>query len=512
MPAMTELEARFRRLSHIEGAEGVLSWDWAVNMPKGGATVRAAQMATLAEIGHDILTAPDLPALFDDAAAELAAGAPADQAGADRLGWQQANLAEMRRRHAHATALPADLVRRRAEAASTSEMIWREARAADDFARFAPALAQVLKLEREAAAAKGAALGLPPYEALLDAYDPGRRTADIDRIFARLEAELPVIRDAALAAQAARPQPVRPQGPFPVAAQRALGIRLMTMAGFPFDHGRLDVSHHPFSGGVPDDLRITTRYDEADFAESAMAVLHETGHALYEHGLPRDWRDQPVGLARGMTIHESQSLLTEMQASRSRPFMTAFAAAAREAFGAAADDPAYDADNLHALMVRVRPGFIRVNADEVTYPGHVMLRYGLERAMIAGDLAVDDLPGAWREGMARLVGVVPDTDRDGCLQDIHWPSGAFGYFPTYSLGAMAAAQLFQAARRALPALDDDLARGDFSGLLGWLRTHVHGQGCRWSADELIERATGAPLSADAFLGHLRRRYLGDGPA
>lgn len=508
MSAMAELERRFRRLSHIEGAEGVLGWDWAVNMPKGGAAARSAQMATLAEIGHGLLTASDLPALFDDAAAELDGITPDTADAADHIGWQRANLAEMRGRHAHATALPADLVVRQAEASSACEMIWREARAANDFARFAPALDHVLSLAREVAAAKGAALGLPPYAALLDAYDPGRRPEDIDRIFTRLEAELPVIREAALAAQAARPQPLRPRGPFPVAAQRELGIRLMTMAGFPFDHGRLDVSHHPFSGGVPDDLRITTRYDEADFAESAMAVLHETGHALYEHGLPKAWRDQPVGLARGMTLHESQSLLIEMQASRSRPFMTAFAECARLAFGADADDPAYGADNLHALMVRVKPGLIRVTADEVTYPGHVILRYRLERAMIAGDLLVADLPGAWAEGMARLVGVVPDTDRDGCMQDIHWPTGSFGYFPTYSLGAMAAAQLFQAARRALPDLDDDLSRGDFAGLLGWLRANVHSQGCRWSADALILRATGAPLGPDDFLAHLRQRYLG----
>ncbi len=305
--------------------------------------------------------------------------------------------------------------------------------------------------------------------------------------------------------QRARPAPLPLDGPFDVAAQRALGVKLMAALGFEFAHGRLDVSHHPFCGGTPDDVRITTRFDPADFTSSLMAVLHETGHALYERGLPAAWRHQPVGGARGMSLHESQSLLIEMQACRSRAFAEFAAPLARAAFGGAG--PAWDADNLHRLSTRVVPGLIRVDADEVTYPAHVILRYRLERALLAGELDLADLPGAWRDGMRSLLGIAPDDDKDGCLQDIHWPSGAWGYFPTYTLGAMTAAQLFAAARTQLPGLIKDLARGDFSQLLGWLRANVHGHGSRYSAAELLTRATGAPLGVAAFKRHLEARYL-----
>ena len=252
-------------------------------------------------------------------------------------------------------------------------------------------------------------------------------------------------------------------------------------------------------------MRITTRFDPQDFTSALMGVLHETGHALYERGLPVDWRHQPVGTARGMSLHESQSLLIEMQACRSHAFATFAAPLARAAFERAG--PAWEADNLYRLNTRVEPGLIRVDADEVTYPAHVILRYRLERALLAGDLALADLPGAWRDLMRELLGIAPPDDKDGCLQDIHWPSGAWGYFPTYTLGAMTAAQLFAAARARLPGLLDDLARGDFSRLLGWLREHVHAKGSRFSAAEILVQATGSPLTVDAFKRHLEARYL-----
>jgi len=235
-------------------------------------------------------------------------------------------------------------------------------------------------------------------------------------------------------------------------------------------------------------------------------VLHETGHAMYERGLPAAWRYQPVGHARGMALHESQSLLVEMQVSRSREFFDWAAPVIADAFGAGG--PAWTAENLHRLAIRVERGFIRVEADEVTYPAHVVLRTRLERALIAGDLAVAELPGAWNDGMAALLNIVPPDDRLGCLQDIHWPGGDFGYFPTYTLGAMAAAQLAEAARRDDPDVMAGVARGDFAPLMAWLRRHVHGKGSLLSTDELLGEATGRPLDAAAFKTHLTRRYLG----
>ena len=281
----------------------------------------------------------------------------------------------------------------------------------------------------------------------LDQFEPGGSSAHIDEVFADLADFLPGFLDDVLARQAAQPEPLPLEGPFPSGKQEALGRKLMAAVGFDFDHGRLDVSLHPFCGGVPDDVRITTRYDEGDFMTAIMGVLHETGHAMYERGLPADWRLQPVGEARGMAMHESQSLMVEMQACRSAEFVSFLAPLARDAFGGG---PAWEAENLLRHYNRVKPDFIRVDADEVTYPAHVILRYRLEKALIAGEMELAELPGEWNEGLKELLGITPPDDRLGCLQDIHWYDGAWGYFPTYTLGAMTAAQLFAAAKSSKP--------------------------------------------------------------
>ena len=496
MTAYQTLEQRFARLAALEGAAGILGWDAQTLMPDGAAEARGDQLAILRGLAHEILTAPE--AAEDLAAAERASGLES---------WPAANLREMRRAQAHATAVPRDLVEASSRAVSRSEMVWREARRDADFARLEPHLAEVLRLQREIGQAKGAALGLDPYDALLDSYDPGMRRAVIDPLFADLTSWLPALIARAREIQAARPAPLPLTGPFDVAVQRDLGLKLMEAVGFDFTRGRLDISLHPFCGGATDDVRITTRYDAADFGRALMGVLHETGHALYEQGRPAAWRHQPVGAARGMSLHESQSLIIEMQACRSREFFTFLAPLLRAAFGRSG--PEWSAENLHALNTRVAPGFIRVDADEATYPAHILLRYRLETAMIAGDLAVRDLPGAFNDGLRELLGLTVPDDRVGCLQDIHWPSGAFGYFPTYTLGAMAAAQLFRAARSAEPALPGCLAEGDFGPLRGWLRSNVHEVGSLLGTDDLLTRATGAPLGTASFRAHLEARYLGD---
>jgi len=495
MAAYRELERRFRRLANVEGATAILHWDWATMMPPGGAESRGEQLATLGLIRHDMLTDPALADLL--AAAEAEAG--------DLDDWQRANLREMRRVWRHANAVPGDLVEALDRQAARTEMVWRSARTDDDFAAFAPELGTLLGLVREKAAAKADALGCAPYDALLDGYEPGGRSAVIDRLFDDLAGFLPDFIETALERQAAGPEVKPLSGPFPVEKQEALGRRLMSALDFPFDRGRLDISHHPFSGGTPDDVRITTRYDEEDFMSSVMAVLHETGHALYELNLPGAWRYQPVSDARGMSIHESQSLLIEMQASRSREFLGFLAPLLRETFGG--EGPEWDADNLYRHYTRVERSLIRVDADEVTYPVHIIVRYRLEKAMIAGDLQMPDLPAAWNEQMQALLGVTPPNDRLGCLQDIHWAGGDFGYFPTYTLGAMTAAQLFDAACRTVPDIKPALARGDFRPLKAWLNENIHAWGSYHSTEELIAHATGRPLDDAVYREHLRTRYL-----
>ncbi len=491
--AYQDLTARFRRIGVIEDALGILHWDQATLMPEGSAPARAEQIATLSVLRHELLTQAQIGDLLD-------AGD-----GGDGDDWQRANLREMHRNYLHATAVPADLVEARSRADAACELAWRKARADNDYASLLPSLEEVLRLAREVAAAKSAKLGLSPYDALLDGYEPGARSAEIDAVFADLAAFLPGFLQEVLEAQRRRPEPLMPEGPFPVETQNALGRQLMRAIGFDFHRGRLDISLHPFCGGSTGDIRITTRYDEADFTSSLMGVLHETGHAMYEAGLPEAWRYQPVGSALGMAIHESQSLLIEMQVCRSRPFLAYAGPLMQQAFDGSG--PAWQLENLYRLYTRVEPGFIRVDADEVTYPAHIILRYRLERALIAGDLALADLPAAWNDGMKELLGIVPPDDRLGCLQDIHWPSGEFGYFPTYTMGAIAAAQIYAAARRANLDLEANISKGEFAPLMGWLRDNIHGQGSRLVADDLLTAATGEPLNPKVFEQHLRERYL-----
>jgi len=473
----------------------MLHWDAAAMMPAGGAAARTEQLAALRGIAHQHLSTPEI--------SELLAQAESESDALDE--WQGANLREMRRRRLHAAALPGGLVEAESRACSECEAAWRDARLQGDFPAILPLLERVLHLEREIAAIKAQPLGTSPYEALLDQYEPGGSVATIDRLFDELARFLPDLLEAVLTRQAAMPPPT-PSGPFPVELQRRVSMQLMERIGFDFAHGRLDVSAHPFCGGTPDDVRITTRYDESDFARALMGVLHETGHALYQRGLPAQWRLQPVGRARGMAVHESQSLLLEMQVCRSRTFLNFAAPILREAFGG--DGPGWEAETLYRRQIRVRRSLIRVDADEVTYPAHVILRYRLERAMIAGDLVPGDLPGAWAEGLRQLLGIAPADDREGCLQDIHWYDGVWGYFPTYTLGALIAAQLFEAAREAVPNVLGAIAQGEFAPLLGWLRERVHSKGSLLSTDELVENATGRPLGTASFRRHLHDRYLG----
>lgn len=496
---MAPYRALAQRFDHhylLESSANLLEWDAQALMPAGGGELRAAQLGTLRVLAHEAIAAADTADLI--AAAQ--ASPPDDP-------WERANLDAMRRAWVHAAAVPSDLVEARTRATSRCELAWRSARADDDFARLAPQLTEVVSLTRQVGEAKAAAMGLSVYDALADEYEPGARAAVLEPLFARIERELPPLVDDILAVQARAPAaPDRlGGGPFPAERQAALGRVLAERMGFDFTRGRLDVSAHPFCGGAAEDVRMTTRYDERDFLSSVMGVVHETGHALYEMGLPRAWVRQPVGQAAGMGIHESQSLLMEMQAARTPDFLGYLAGVAAKELGI--DAGVLTPGALVARAMRVQRSLIRVDADEATYPLHVALRFTLERALLTGDLPVGDLPGAFRERMERVVGIRPDTDRDGCLQDVHWPSGAFGYFPSYTIGAIAAAQLFAAARKAHPTIPSELSRGDFSSLLSFARENVHQHGSRYDTNALLERATGRGLDVESLFAHLRARYL-----
>ncbi|MBV8911686.1 MAG: carboxypeptidase M32 [Acetobacteraceae bacterium] len=492
--AYARLQARFARITTIGEAASMLHWDASAMMPPGGAAARGDQLAVLAGLRHAMLTDP---AVADDLA-EAEAAPPED-------GWDLANVRLMRHEYRRATALAPDLVEAQERADSACEKVWREARLQSDFAMVAPRLAEVISLTRQAADALGAALGLSPYDALMDGFQRGITASDVTPVFDRYEAWMRDALPLAEELQAGQPAAVPLPGVFPAERQEGLCRQMATRAGLEPEHFRLDRSMHPFCGGTPNDVRITTRYDESDPAQALMGVLHETGHALYERGLPSAYARQLVGEAAGMAAHESQSLIVEMQSCRSDEFLSWLGPELHGMFGGEVEP--YAADNLRRLWRRVERGFIRVDADEMTYPAHVILRFRLEKALIAGDLQVADLPGAWRDGMQALLGIAPPDDARGCLQDIHWYDGAFGYFPSYTLGAMAAAQLMAAARREVEGLDAALGRGELGPLVAWLRLKVHAQGKRLPFNDLLRAATGQPLNPADFEAHLTRRYL-----
>ncbi|GGX56742.1 carboxypeptidase M32 [Saccharospirillum salsuginis] len=496
-----ELERTFYRLSQLDHASGMLQWDRYVMMPPGGNAARSRALAELDVMRTEILQDPALDERF---ASALEAN--------DLSDWQQANLRQMTLDWKRARALPKDLVEAQSLASTECEHAWRTLRPENNWRDFQPLLQKVFDLAREAAQAQREALSeergfANDYDALLDQFDPGTLMHCIDPVFDRLKSTLPNLTRDILERQATRPTPMTPAKPVPVDKQDALARELMAVLGFNFDAGRLDPTAHPFSGGAPEDSRVTTRYDEHNVIEGLMGVIHETGHARYESGLPRDWLHQPVGRSMGMGVHESQSLFFEMQLGRSRPFINAIAPLVRKHLG---EDPAFEADNLHALYTRVEPGKIRVNADEVTYPMHVILRYELERDIILGRSEVADIPERWDEAMSRYLGLDTKGDfRDGPMQDIHWPMGAVGYFPSYTLGALNAAQLHAALVRAVPDAGDCIARLELQPIFDWLAENIWQKGCYLEYDDLMKQATGDTLNPDYFLNHVRERYLGE---
>ena len=492
LPAYQALTATFTRLYRYQHLGAIASWDQAAKMPPGGNAARGAALAELDVLMHQTLTDKSLRPLMQAARSEAL----------DAM--QGANLREMHREWEQANLLPERLIEAKSLAGSRCEHAWRTQRKENDWKGFLENFSEVVELSREEAQTLSQARGVSPYDALMDKYEPGTRSADIDVLFGELKTWLPDLIGKVSAKQGGDGL-VQARGPFPVASQRALGLEIMTILGFDFSAGRLDISTHPFCGGVAQDVRITTRYAEDDFMRSMMGIIHETGHARYEQGLPRDSAALPLGRARSMGIHESQSLSFEMQIGRNPALLGLLSPLVKRHLG---EQAAFEAANLARLFTRVVPGFIRVDADELTYPAHIILRYEIESALINGEIEARDIPALWDEKMMAYLGL--DTRGNfaqGCLQDIHWTSGSFGYFPSYTLGAMYAAQYFATIRRLHPALDASLAAGDLKPIFDWLSSHIWSQASRWETSELVQRATGEALNPAHFKRHLEQRYL-----
>lgn len=488
--AWSQLAQWWSTLADLQGAAALSAWDRETLMPPAGADARARQLGTLATLRHREMIRPEV-----DDALEIAADGPTDER-------QRAMLRLAHRARRRAVALPEDLVRATSEAGSRGVSAWLEARERNDFALFAPALGHLVELKR--AEAEALAVGDEPYDALLDEFEPGTRAVDLEPIFADLQARLaPLVAEAS-----SRPAVHLPAREWPADGQVAMALLVAELIGFDRTGGVIARSAHPFTSATHrGDVRFTTRVDPDDPISSISAVMHEGGHALYEQGFPADGEDTPLYDSPSLGAHESQSRFWENHVGRTGAFWARLEPHLRRTFPEAM--AGIDAELLHRAGNVVRPSLIRVEADEVTYNLHIVLRFELELALVRGDLAVADLPAAFADGMERLVGVRPSGPADGAMQDIHWADGLFGYFPTYTLGSLYAAQLAQAADAALGGLDAAIEEGRFADILSFARERIHRHGSLYPTPELMRRATGSELSADALIDHLRRTYTAE---
>lgn len=490
-PAYDALTAHYTRLHRYQHLAAIVGWDRSAMMPPKGNEARSAAVSELNALIHRTRTDARLAGWIAAAADE-----PLDAVA-------RANLREIERDWRRAVALPESLVAARTLAAARCEHAWRSQRAANDWRGFLANFREVVQLARAEAQHLADASGLARYDALLERYEPGMRSATLERLFAELREWLPGLIAQVVATQR-DDEVLTPVGPFPVERQRALARALMTRLGFDFDAGRLDVSTHPFCSGLtPQDVRLTTRYDEHYLPMSLFGVMHEAGHGLYEQGLDPAHAFTPLGQSVSLGIHESQSRMWENLVGRSRSFWLYFYPLLQAALPAWREVPL---DDWYFAINTVKPSLIRVEADEVTYNLHIMLRFDLERRMLRGEIAVRDVPAAWNDAFKSLLGITPSSDAEGCLQDIHWSMGIFGYFPTYALGNLYACQFFKAANQALPDLPARIAHGELQPLRDWLRKNIHVHGQRYRADELVKRVTGRPLGHADFMEHLRSKY------
>ena len=485
------LTGHLEEIGRLGGVMGVLHWDQEVIMPEGAVEARAGQMSALAGVIHDKCTDPQigkwLKQLEEDQSLEL---------------FDRANIREARRDYERQVKVPKDLVQAMTELKALAHPVWVQARKENSYADFAPQLARWVELKTRWA--KCINLKKLPYDVNIDSYERDETMERLDLVFQRLKEELiPLINTIRKSGKV--PEDHFLKGSFPISKQKALGRKISQAIGFAFDRGRMDVSVHPFCGGAhPTDVRITTRYVENNFVESLYAVIHETGHGLYEQGRMKKGRDLPVSEALSMGIHESQSLFWERMIAQGKPFCDHYLDLFAETFPGSLTGVSKDA--FYKAVNIVRPSMIRVEADEMTYPMHVILRYELEKGLFDGSLSVENLPKYWNMKMEEYLGICPELDSDGILQDIHWSMGAFGYFPSYTLGAIYACQFYNALKREISDVEQEIKKGRFAGIKYWLNEKIHSQGKLYSINELVQNVTGETLNPDFFIDYLKKKY------
>jgi carboxypeptidase Taq len=488
--AYTKLIERIKNVYRLDTIAALLDWDQETQMPKNGVSARAEQIGLIASLAHKELVADETRSLL-----EAAKG--------DGSHVAETNLREIRWKFDRAAKIPSELVREIAETTTHAKHVWAKARADKNFAAFAPLLSRIVDLKRQVAERIG--YETEAYDALMDEYEPGAKAAEIEKLFADLVGETRPLLEK-LMASPNKPDPSILTRHYPRAPQERLSRKMAETVHFDFGSGRTDVSVHPFCTtiGGPKDVRITTRYLEDFLPGAIFGTLHECGHALYEQGLLDEHRFTPMGEYVSLGIHESQSRMWENLVGRSRAFWECHFADVKAAFPEALGDVSLD--QFYGAINTVQPSFIRVEADELTYNLHIVVRFEIERALINGSLAVRDIPEIWNEKFSRYLGITPPDDAQGSLQDIHWSMGAIGYFATYALGNLYATQFFAQARKDIPDLDDRVRANDHRPLLGWLRENIHHHGRRYRANELIEKVTGKPLSIEPYMEYVSEKF------
>jgi carboxypeptidase Taq len=490
--AYNNLVERCSEIALYTSTSALLGWDQETCLPKKGIAYRAEQCALLGGRAHRLFCAPEVGKWISEC--------EAGEAGGDCV--RSANVRDWRWSYDRATKLPEELVEKSERVRAHAMPAWARAREENNFTDFKPHLDTIIDLNRQKAECYG--YQETPYDALMEDYERGASTAAVAELFEELKPQLRDIGSAAARRSESVPADML-SGHYPLSAQRDFNEQVARAFGFDFDAGRIDTAVHPFCSGLaPGDTRLTTRYDEEDFSSSLYGVLHETGHGLYEQGLPVEHHGTPAGGSVSLGVHESQSRLWENHVGRQPAFWEHWFPLAAESFKPLRDREAGD---LIAFTTRSRPSFIRVEADEATYDLHIVLRFEIERDLISGDLAVADLPEAWNAKFEDFFGIRVPNDAEGCLQDIHWSMGALGYFPTYTIGNLGAAQLFAKAHEQLPGIDGELAVGNYTRLLEWLRRNIHAPGGQLLPGDLMRAATGEDLSPSYHLEHLRSRYL-----
>ena len=479
-----------RELSDLGHAQTLLSWDQETYMPRKAAPQRASSLGAMAGVLHQRLVAPRLVELV------------AELSQAQLEGDRRVNVRELKRDQDRAVKVPQELVVKLTETESLAHEAWVEAREKSEFALFKPWLEKLLELKREVAHLVGFEGSI--YNAFLDIYEPAARVEEVGPVLEDLGRRLiPLVEG--IAQTGKKPGHVLHGREFPIQQQEAFGKRVLAELGFDMEAGRLDVSVHPFCTSMSaSDVRLTTRYSTQEFTQSLFGIIHECGHGLYEQGLPSEQAGTPLCTAVSLGIHESQSRLWENMVGRSREFWQHYLPSLKKMFPEQLHG--VDLESFYAAANHVEPSMIRVEADEVTYNLHILLRYELEVGLVEGDIGLADLPQAWNEGMEKYLGIRPPTDAEGVLQDVHWSFGLIGYFPTYALGNLYAAQLFAAAKQQIPGLMAAIGQGSFETLLAWLRQHVHGHGARLRAGELIEAVSGEPLQSHYLMDYLETKF------